>query len=98
MDDAELDAELEGFDPYDVLDQEAARLHAHLLTLDGDAWAAPTRCEGWTARDLLGHLRATEDYFQACVNGTVADLLGEMGGRGATDVTSFNALGVADYA
>lgn len=98
MDDADLDAELEGFDPYDLLDQEAARLHAHLLALDGDAWSAPTRCEGWSARDLLGHLRATEDYFQACVNGTVADLLGEMGARGATDVTSFNALGVADYA
>lgn len=98
MSDSDLDAELEGFDPYDALDREASRLHAHLLTLDGDAWAAPTRCEGWSARDLLGHLRATEDYFQACVHGTVAELLGELGSRGATDVTSFNALGIADYA
>lgn len=98
MSDADLDAELEGFDPYDALDQEAARLHAFLQGLDGDAWAAPTRCEGWNTRDLLGHLRACEDYVQACVKGTVAEFFTEMGGRGATDVTSFNAIGVADYA
>lgn len=98
MDDSHLDAELEGIDPYDALDHEAARLHTHLLGLEDDAWAGPTRCEGWSARDLLGHLRATEDYFQACVQGTVGDLLGELAARGATDVTSFNALGVADYA
>lgn len=98
MDDADLDAELEGFDPYDALDREAARLHGHLQGLEGDAWAAPTRCEGWSARDLLGHLRACEDYVQACVKGTVADFFGAMGQRGATDVTSFNAIGVADYA
>lgn len=98
MSDSDLDAELEGFDPYDAIDQEAARLHAYLVDLDGDAWMAPTRCAGWNARDLLGHLRATEDYFQACVQGTVAELLGELAGRGATDVTSFNAVGIAAYA
>ncbi len=32
------------------------------------------------------------------MQGTVGDLLTELGGRGATDVTSFNALGIADHA
>jgi hypothetical protein len=49
-------------------------------------------------RDVLGHLRSGEDYHQACLDFRVQDLFAEMGARGATDMDSFNALGVSDYA
>jgi hypothetical protein len=49
-------------------------------------------------RDVLSHLRFDEDYFQACLDGRVQELMAAFGARGATDLDSANALGVADYA
>lgn len=85
--------------PFDLLDQEAARVDALLTGLvarrdDDPAWGAPTRCGDWDARSLFGHLRHLEDYNQACVNGTVAGLLAS----GPHDFDAFNAAGVARYA
>ena len=48
--------------------------------------------------DVLRHLAATEVYHQACLDGTVAALVTQVGERGATDLDSANALGVADLA
>jgi uncharacterized protein (TIGR03083 family) len=94
------DHELDGLDPFDLLDQEAARLYAFFRSLpdDDSAWSLPTRCQGWNVRDVLGHLAAGEDYHRACLEGTVAALLKGFGERGATDLDSANALGVQDYA
>ena len=47
---------------------------------------------------MLGHLAATEDYHRACLEGRVQEFIAEEGKRGATDLDSFNALGVADFA
>jgi uncharacterized protein (TIGR03086 family) len=38
------------------------------------AWAAPSPCEGWTARDVLGHVIAVQAYIECCVNGTAPTL------------------------
>jgi uncharacterized protein (TIGR03083 family) len=78
------------------MDAEAARIEAHYVQLPADGWTSPSRCDGWTVRDLLKHLVATETYHHACLDGRVAALLEELVGRGATSVAEFNALGIAD--
>jgi uncharacterized protein (TIGR03083 family) len=92
------DRDLESVNPYDAMDRESERLYRFFTTLDANVWARPTRCTGWNVRDLLGHLRASEDYNQASLDGRVQDLLVQFGERGATDLDSANALGIADYA
>ena len=92
------DRELNGLDPYDLLDQEAERLDAFLSALDESDWSRPSRCAGWTTRDMVGHLAAAEEYHRACLEGTVSEWLSGMGERGATDLDSINAVGVSDYA
>jgi uncharacterized protein (TIGR03083 family) len=92
------DRELAGLDPFALLDTEAGRLDAFLSGLDESGWTRPSRCAGWTVRDVVGHLAWGEDYHQACLDGTVATLLAGFAGRGGTDLDSVNALGVADYA
>jgi uncharacterized protein (TIGR03083 family) len=91
---------LEGVDPYDAWDREAERIEAHLTTLgDTDpAWEQQSLCDAWTVRELLAHLRATEDYFAANLAGTVGEFMAALGARGATDLESFNAIGVRDHA
>ena len=92
------DRDLDGFDPYDVFDREAARLYRYFTAIDEATWSAPTRCAGWSVRDVLGHLRATEDYSQACLDFRVQDLFAALALRGATDMDSFNAVGISEYA
>lgn len=92
------DRELEGLDPYELFDAEAARLETFMRTLHGAQWDAPSRCDGWTVRDLLGHLAASEQYHAACLDGRVPDFLKEMGERGAIDLETANAIGIADFA
>jgi len=92
------DRELAGLDPFALLDTEAGRLDAFLSRLGESGWTRPSRCAGWTVRDVAGHLAAAEDYHRACLDGTVAAFLASFAERGGTDLDSVNALGVADYA
>lgn len=92
------DRELVDADPFDAQDDEAERLVGFFASLSRADWERPSRCEGWSVRDVLGHLRSSEDYHQACLDGRVADLLAEFAERGATDLHTANAMGVADYA
>lgn len=87
--------ELEGLDPFDALDREAELIEAHLTNLTDSEWLRPSRCAGWTTRDVLGHLRASEDYHHACLDSRVSEFIGEMTQRGATDIAAFNELGIA---
>jgi uncharacterized protein (TIGR03083 family) len=90
------DSELAGLDPFDSLDREAARIDAFFAGLAGEAWSNPSRCAGWSVRDVLGHLAATEEYHLACLDGTVGALLVRYAERGVADIDAFNALGVAE--
>jgi uncharacterized protein (TIGR03083 family) len=90
--------ELSGTNPYDALDEESARLEAFLGELDDEGWAVPTRCDGWSRRDLVAHLAATEEYHRACLDDALGPLLERGMAAGATDVHSFNALGVTERA
>jgi uncharacterized protein (TIGR03083 family) len=90
------DADLQGLDPYDLMDAEAARLDRFFAGLDASAWSRPTRCADWSVRDVLAHLLASEQYNVASLDGTVGELLGSLGARGATDLPSANELGIRD--
>jgi uncharacterized protein (TIGR03083 family) len=92
------DAVLEGLDPYDLMDAEAARLDAHLSELDGAGWDRASACRGWTTRDMLGHLAGSEEYNHACLDDALPGFLERLGQAGATDLDSFNALGVTERA
>ena len=48
--------------------------------------------------DVLAHLEASEGYHQACVDGEVKSWLARQAARGATDIASVNAIGIADKA
>lgn len=86
---------MEGMDPFDLLDGEAARIDRFYGRLSGAEWSAPTRCTGWSRRDLLAHVLAVEDYTRAGLDGTVAELMGRAEARGMDD---FNAWGVRQRA
>jgi uncharacterized protein (TIGR03083 family) len=90
------DKDLEGLDPYDLMAAEAARIDRFFANLSDADWSKPTRCEGWSVRDVLAHLRATEDYNRACLDGTVQAFFGEMGAKGATDLATGNELGIRE--
>jgi uncharacterized protein (TIGR03083 family) len=88
------DAELADLDPVDLMEQEAQRIEAHLRRLPAEHWTVASRCEGWTVRDVVAHLAATEEYHRACLDGRVASFLREMSERGGADVATFNAIGI----
>ena len=90
------DRDLEGLDPYDLMDAEAARLDRFFAGLDAAAWSRPSRCAGWSVRDLMAHLLASEQYNAACLDGTVGDFLASVGAKGATDLSSANELGIRE--
>jgi len=91
------DQDLQGLDPYDLMAAEAARLDRFFTGLDDAEWQAPSRCAGWSVRDVLAHLAASEDYNRACLDGTVQQFLGEMGAKGATDLTTANDIGIREF-
>lgn len=83
------DAELRDLDPFDLLDEESARVERHFGAADD--WERPTRCEGWTARDMLSHLAGVEAYNRACLDDAVEGLFAELAGHGVTGAHQFNA-------
>ena len=91
------DQDLAGLDPYELMAAESARLDNHFQGLVGAAWQQPSRCAGWTVRDVLGHLTATEDYNRACLDGTVQQFLAAVGAKGATDLATANDIGIREF-
>jgi hypothetical protein len=87
------DQDLEGLDPYGLM----ARGGPHrrfVSTLDDADWQQPSRCAGWSIRDLAP--AASEEYNRACLDGTVSTFLGALGG-GVTDLNGANELGIRDF-
>lgn len=91
------DHDLEGLDPYDLMATETARLDRFFGAASATTWDAASRCDGWTVRDVLAHLAASEDYNRACLDGTVQAFLAHLGAKGAVDLASANDLGVHDF-
>jgi len=88
------EARVADLDPFDLLDTEAERVARFFES--GPDWEKPTRCKGWDVRDLLAHVDAVETYHTACLDDAVQSFFEEMGKKGATDLDSFNALGVRE--
>jgi UDP-glucuronate 4-epimerase len=91
------DQDLAGLDPYELMEAESARLSGYFARAGATDWEKPTRCEGWTARDLLAHLAASEDYNRACLDGTVQEFLTDVGAKGAVDLASANEIGLRGF-
>jgi uncharacterized protein (TIGR03083 family) len=91
------DHDLAGLDPYELMATEAARLDGFFSAATAADWEKPTRCEGWSTRDLLAHLAASEDYNRACLDGTVQDFLADVGAKGAVDLASANEIGIHEF-
>jgi uncharacterized protein (TIGR03083 family) len=62
-------APLADLDPFEIFDAEAARLEHFFSSLDAEGWKRPSRCAGWSVRDVLGHLAGEELYNHACLDG-----------------------------
>ncbi|HTN78225.1 MAG TPA: maleylpyruvate isomerase family mycothiol-dependent enzyme [Acidimicrobiales bacterium] len=90
------DHELTEINPYDLMESEAARLEFYFGSLRGDDWDEASACEGWSVKDVLAHLAGGEEYNRACLTDSVSTMFERYAARGATDVHSFNALGVSD--
>jgi uncharacterized protein (TIGR03083 family) len=45
--------------PWPLIHGEREALVADLGALTGDQWGTPSLCDGWTVRDVLGHMIAT---------------------------------------
>ncbi|MEU1722223.1 maleylpyruvate isomerase family mycothiol-dependent enzyme [Actinomadura sp. ATCC 39365] len=85
---------LRDFDPFDIFDTEAARLDRFFAGLDESGWARPSRCDGWSVRDVLAHLAGEEAYNHACLDGTVQELLTRVAAEGVTGFNDFNEWSV----
>lgn len=86
---------LEGLDPYDLQDVECARIARWYTQLDETALGQPSGCEGWNRHDVLAHLVAVEEYFDACLTWQVKALIERHMAEGATTLDAFNEAGVA---
>lgn len=71
-------AELAELDPFDLFDAEAERLERQFSRLDETAARQPSRCAGWSVRDVLAHLAGEEAYNHACLDGTVEELFARL--------------------
>jgi uncharacterized protein (TIGR03083 family) len=91
------DRDLQGLDPYDLIATELERLDRYFSGLRADEWERPTRCAGWSVRDVLAHMASSEQYNRACLDGNVAAFLSEVGAKGATDLASANEIGIREY-
>jgi uncharacterized protein (TIGR03083 family) len=63
--------------PFDLLEIEARRIDRFYSALDAPQWSAPTRCTGWSRKDLLAHLVTVEDYTHSCLESSVGDFFGQ---------------------
>ena len=75
---------LAGLNPFGIFDVEAARLDHFFSGLDEARWERPSRCPGWTVRDVLSHLAGEELYNHACLNGDLETFRATMRAAGIT--------------
>jgi uncharacterized protein (TIGR03083 family) len=52
--------------------RQRRRLGAMLASLDADGWAAPSRCEGWSAQDVVAHLVTTNQFWALSIGAGLA--------------------------
>jgi uncharacterized protein (TIGR03083 family) len=85
------DMGLDDLDPFAIFDAEAERLGRFFAGLDASAWLRPSRCAGWTVRDVLAHLAGQEAYDHACLDDDLDGLSARMKSEGVESLEEFNA-------
>jgi len=58
----------------DRYDRVAADFAATIDAVPGDRWAAPSPCEGWTARDVVSHIVDNHRLFEGFVGRSLDDV------------------------
>lgn len=81
---------LDGLDPFEIFDAEAARLDRFFSGLDEEGWHRPSRCVGWSVRDVLAHLAGEELYNHACLDGDLEGFWELMRREGLSGYEDFN--------
>jgi uncharacterized protein (TIGR03083 family) len=81
---------LSGLNPFDLLDCEARRLDAYFAGLGAADWDRPSRCKGWTVRDVLAHLAGEELYNHACLDDELDVLVNRLDKEGVEGLAGFN--------
>ncbi|GAA4616394.1 hypothetical protein GCM10023195_72870 [Actinoallomurus liliacearum] len=81
---------LNDLDPFDIFDAEAERLDHFFAGLKDDDWTRPSRCAGWTVRDVLAHLAGEEAYNHACLNNDLDGLWSRLERNGVSGLADFN--------
>ena len=92
------DTVLDGLDPYDLMDAEAARIDRYVAALGPTELEAPSACAGWSVQDVVAHLAAGEEYNHACLDDGIGALFERLGAVGVSDMDSFNEYGVRQWA
>ena len=92
------DDELQTLNADALFDEEARRIDEYLSTLPDEEWERPSRCEGWSVRDVAAHLLADETYFKANLDGTVKDLMATFKEKGLKNLGEINDSGIAEQA
>ena len=59
-------------DQLEPLTRQRRRLQSMLRELTDEQWMAPSRCERWTARDVVAHLVGVNAFWQASVRAGLA--------------------------
>ena len=67
-----LQLDLPGGDPSVPVLRQRQRLADALADFDADQWAAPSRCEGWSAQDVITHLVSTNQFWAISISAGVA--------------------------
>jgi uncharacterized protein (TIGR03083 family) len=52
--------------------RQRRRLAALFTSLDAEAWSAPTRCDGWSVRDVAAHLVTVNSFWESSVRSGVS--------------------------
>lgn len=91
------DHELDGLDPYVLQDGEAQRIDDYLSAVPPSRGDEPSRCAGWSVRDVLCHLAATERYHRACLDRDVASLFAAGAAEGLDSLAGWNEQGVRGF-
>lgn len=58
----------------DRYERLAGAFLAKIEAVPPDRWSAPSPCDGWTARDVVRHVVATQGFFEQLVGRDIGDL------------------------
>ena len=80
------DADLQGLDPYDLMQAEAARLDRFFAGLDDAAWSQPSRCAAGRCVTCWRICSRPSSTTLRVSTGPSRDFLASVGAKGATDL------------